>query len=110
MLFSKKTRVMLTISAALYLAVMSLPCLGQTVAVGTCLKSLPSFSTIQDAVNTVPSLGTVKVCPGNYPEQVIISKPLTLTGISSGTSDMPAVIAPAGGSASTSAPSGRRSW
>jgi len=51
------------------------------VAAGTCKPALPSFTTIQAAVNAAPAAGTVWVCPGNYPEQVVISQPLTLQGV-----------------------------
>jgi nitrous oxidase accessory protein NosD len=39
-----------------------------------------AFKTIQSAVNAAPAGGTVVVCPGTYHEQVVIPKPLTLTG------------------------------
>ncbi|HET6186756.1 MAG TPA: NosD domain-containing protein [Trebonia sp.] len=39
-----------------------------------------AFTTIQSAVNAAPAGSTVVVCPGTYHEQVVISKPLTLTG------------------------------
>jgi Periplasmic copper-binding protein (NosD) len=72
-----------------------------TVAVGTnpaCQPSLVHFATIQLAVNSVPAGSTIKVCPGNYPEQVsIISKNLTLIGVPFGTSDAAVVVVPAGG-------------
>src|ERR1700694_565189 len=74
---------------------------GSTVAVTPtppCQPSLPHFATIQSAVNSVPAGSTIKVCPGNYPEQVsIINKNLTLTGIAFGTSDAAVVVVPAGG-------------
>jgi hypothetical protein len=72
-----------------------------TVAVGTnpaCQPSLVHFATIQLAVNSVPAGSTIKVCPGNYPEQVsIINKNLTLIGIAFGTSDAAVVVVPGGG-------------
>jgi nitrous oxidase accessory protein NosD len=40
-----------------------------------------AYSTIQSAVNAAPSGGTVVVCPGTYTEDVVISEPLTLTGV-----------------------------
>ncbi len=70
------------------------------VAVGnpSCQPSLVHFATIQLAVNSVPAGSTIKVCPGNYPEQVsIISKNLTLIGVAFGTSDAAVVAVPAGG-------------
>jgi hypothetical protein len=42
------------------------------------------FITIQDAVTQVPAGSTINVCPGTYIEQVVISKPLTLRGVSYG--------------------------
>jgi hypothetical protein len=75
--------------------------LGQTahaavVVVGNC-RALPKYPTIQLAVSSVPSGSTVWVCPGTYPEQVTITKPLSLVGFQSGTSDAAVVVAPAGG-------------
>jgi len=51
------------------------------VAVGNCKPGLTSFSTIQAAVTAAPAGVTVYVCPGTYPEQVVISQPLTLQGV-----------------------------
>jgi hypothetical protein len=72
-----------------------------TVAVGTnpaCQPSLVHFANIQSAVNSVPAGSTIKVCPGNYPEQVsIINKNLTLIGVAFGTSDAAVVVVPGGG-------------
>jgi hypothetical protein len=67
------------------------------VAVGTCRPSLISFTTIQAAVNAVPAGGTVYVCPGTYPEQVAISKKLTVTGISYGGGNAAVILPPGGG-------------
>ncbi|MFZ3262807.1 MAG: right-handed parallel beta-helix repeat-containing protein [Terriglobales bacterium] len=64
-----------------------------TVAVGTCTK-LVNYPTIQQAVTAVSANGTVKVCPGTYPEQVTITKNLTLIGIGPTAST---VVVPAGG-------------
>jgi parallel beta-helix repeat protein len=69
------------------------------VAVGpsTCKPSLVHFSTIQAAVNAVPFGTTIDVCPGNYPEQVVISQPLTLTGVTDGTGNAAVITVPGGG-------------
>ena len=42
------------------------------------------FITIQEAVTQVPAGSTINVCPGTYPEQVVISQPVTLRGVSYG--------------------------
>ena len=67
-----------------------------TVIVGTC-KTGVHFSTIGAAVTAAPVGATIDVCPGTYPEQVAISKNLTLIGIASGTSDAAVVVTPATG-------------
>lgn len=68
-----------------------------TVVVGNCNPSFPEYSTIQAAVNASASGGTVFVCPGTYPEQVTISKRLTLYGYLAGTGDAPVIVPPSGG-------------
>jgi len=75
-----------------------------TVAVGTC-TNLPFYPTIQLAVNSVPPGTVIKICPGIYPEQVMITKNLTLAGVSSNGAvgpagsgpNNPTVVSPAGG-------------
>jgi len=69
---------------------------GTTYEVGTCLPHLPVYTTISQAVSSVPSGSTIKVCPGNYPEQVLITQPLTLEGVPGGTSEA-VVVVPGGG-------------
>jgi parallel beta-helix repeat protein len=71
--------------------------LAATYAVGNCQPNLQSFATISQAVTSVPPLSTIFVCPGNYPEQVVISQPLTLKGELSGGSAAPVVTIPASG-------------
>jgi hypothetical protein len=44
---------------------------GSTYAVGTCLPTLPFFTTISQAVSSVPAGSTIKVCAGSYAEQVL---------------------------------------
>lgn len=57
---------------------------------GTCYPG-QQFKTIQAAVDAASTGGTVRVCPGTYPEQVTINRDLTLTGIGIGAD---AVIVP----------------
>jgi hypothetical protein len=67
------------------------------VVVGTC-RTGTSFATIQAAVDAAPSGSTIDVCPGTYPEQVMIeAKTLTLVGVLSGTNDAAVLVPPAGG-------------
>jgi hypothetical protein len=68
-----------------------------TATVGLCAGPGTHYTTIQSAVNAVPSGSTVKVCPGPYPEQITITKNLTLTGVASGTSDAAVVVVPTNG-------------
>jgi hypothetical protein len=70
--------------------------LATTLIVGTCRKGT-QFSTISAAVAAAPTGATVLVCPGTYPEQVIISTPLNLTGITNGQLDRVIIASPAGG-------------
>jgi len=48
--------------------------------VSNCGAAVATFSTIQAGVNAAASGATVKVCPGTYPESVIVNKPLTIQG------------------------------
>ena len=41
-----------------------------------------SYSTITDAINAAQSGDVIKICPALYPEQLLITKPLTLVGVS----------------------------
>jgi hypothetical protein len=70
------------------------------VAVGLCAAVGTHYLTIQAAVNAVellPAPRTVRVCPGPYTEQVMITNALTLEGVSAGTSDAAVVETPSGG-------------
>jgi parallel beta-helix repeat protein len=70
-----------------------------TVAAGNPARkpSLVHFATIQLAVNAVPGGSTIDICPGNYPEQVVINKNLTLQGVADGGLDAAVIVAPGGG-------------
>ena len=65
--------------------------------VGTCKPGKADFTTIQEAVSSVPPGSTIDVCPGVYPEQVTITQPLTLQGVQSGNNAQVMITAPAGG-------------
>jgi Right handed beta helix region len=87
-------------SASLFLSVVLLvasTALAKTVQVGTCLPSLQTYATISLAVAAVPPSSTIMVCPGNYPEQVTITQPLTLKGAQSGIAANPTIVVPSGG-------------
>jgi nitrous oxidase accessory protein NosD len=85
------------ITSSIFLFVLSGHLMAATVQVGTCRSHVATFSTIQSAVNASPAGTTVLVCPGTYPEQVVINKALTLKGLQSGTLNAAVVVAPAGG-------------
>ncbi len=68
-----------------------------TVSVGTCATGGTHFTTIQTAVNAVAAGSTIEVCPGNYPEQVVIKENLTVTGVRSGNAENPVLVIPSDG-------------
>ncbi len=61
------------------------------------------YATIMAAVNAAKPGDTIEICPALYPEQVLITKPLTLQGIAINNVNrvliQPAVMAPQGGAA-----------
>lgn len=71
--------------------------LAAAVQVGNCIPGIPNYPTISAAVSAAPSGSTVDVCPGTYAEQVTITKPLTLQGVTSGTANQAVVTVPAAG-------------
>ena len=72
------------------------------IVVGYCIAGT-QYPTIQAAVNAAPSGAVIEVCPGGYPEQVLIEKPLTLQGIIA-TGDEGAFILPPSGGLVVNAP------
>jgi hypothetical protein len=70
---------------------------GVTYAVGTCAPSLTSFTTITRALGAIPAPNVVEVCPGTYNEQVVISFPVTLEGISTSNAAQATIAVPTGG-------------
>jgi len=69
--------------------------LAATLYVGTCHAN--SYTTIQAAVTAASSGATIEVCPGTYPEQVLITQSLTLTGIQGTSNGLVQIVPPAGG-------------
>ena len=49
----------------------------------TCVRAATHFTTIQSAVNSAGAGRAISVCPGVYAEQITISKPLTIRGVTS---------------------------
>jgi hypothetical protein len=90
--------IVLTLGASDLLAVTTL-----TYAVGTCKPSLPSFSTISAALVATPAPNVVLVCPGTYPEQIVITQAVTLQGVSNGDSDQAVIVPLSGGLTNTAA-------
>ncbi|MGB6472472.1 MAG: hypothetical protein WBF04_00175 [Candidatus Sulfotelmatobacter sp.] len=68
-----------------------------TYVVGTCKPSLPSFTRIMDALGAAPAPNVVEVCPGTYNEQVVITSPVAIEGITVGNSTQAIIAAPPGG-------------
>jgi hypothetical protein len=94
---SRRSMILVALAAAV-LILHGQSVLASTVVVGTppCQPG-PHFSTIQAAVSAVPAGSTVLVCPGSYPEQVVIDHPITLRGLIIGTSGAAVITVPAGG-------------
>lgn len=95
-------RIIIKIAAALLAAAFVLVGLcartamaANVVQVGNCNGS-SGVATISDGVSAVSAGGLVLVCPGTYPEQVLITKPLTLRGIKDGRNDQAVIVPPAG--------------
>ena len=68
-----------------------------TLVVGSCGTAKVKYSTIQAAINAAQSGDTITVCPGTYPEQIVVPIPLTIKGIAAGTSNAAVITVPAGG-------------
>jgi len=64
--------------------------------VGGCAGS-PNFTTISAALASTPAPNVVEVCPGTYPEQILITNPVTLEGIFTSNADQVVITVPSGG-------------
>jgi hypothetical protein len=89
-----KTNKVLSTAALFLLIALSGRAFANTV--GTCQPG-NQYSTIQAAVTAATPGSTVNICPGTYPEQVLITKNLHLVGVASGTKHAAVVTSPAGG-------------
>ena len=67
------------------------------VQVGGCLSGLANYPTITAALAGVPAGSTIDICPGSYPEQLTISKPVLLVGVNADNSSQAHIVAPATG-------------
>jgi parallel beta-helix repeat protein len=93
-----------TITATLMLAIAALsfaatPAMAaivvdQNTAIGSpsCTGATTNYNTIQAAVSAAASGATINVCPGNYAEQVVITTPLTLKGVTDTTDNLGAAV------------------
>jgi hypothetical protein len=80
------------------LALVAVCATGTTVQVGSCNLGHVQFPTISAAVAASPAGTTIDVCPGQYPEQVVITKnDMTIRGVSVGTEDGAEIVTPSGG-------------
>jgi Periplasmic copper-binding protein (NosD) len=90
-----KLRILTLIAGAALVAVSTRPA-NAGVVVGTCTPGT-QFSTIQAAVNAAPAGSTIQVCPGGYPEQVVIEKTVSLQGIIKAGLEGSIILPPVGG-------------
>jgi hypothetical protein len=93
--FRATAGVALSFGLALAIAVPAHAEKGNTITVGSCPGA--QFPTIQQGVDAASPGGTVLVCPGVYPEQVTITKSLTVEGIQVNTMDAAIIVPPSGG-------------
>lgn len=73
------------------------PASAAVATVGNCVSGGIHFATIQAAVTGVAAGSTINVCPGNYPEQVVINKNLTVRGVQSDNAFNPTLVIPSPG-------------
>jgi hypothetical protein len=82
----------LTLGARLALASTAL-----TYEVGTCKPHFPTYSSISAALSATTPPNVVMICPGTYNEQIEITQPVTLEGVSVGDSAQVIIEPPNGG-------------
>ncbi len=69
--------------AMAFVALVCCPLRGNTLVVGKAGTPCPdpAYNTISGAINAAQPGDTIQICPALYPEQLLITKPLTLQGI-----------------------------
>ena len=94
-----QTRAILRITGLLFLLALAaeVPLASATVTnyVGSCVSG--SYATITAALATTPAPNFVYVCPGTYPEQVVITYPVTLEGVLANGMAQAFITVPSGG-------------
>lgn len=91
----KRTSILMMLLAGAFVVATSHPA-HAGIVVGQCIAGT-HYSTIQSAVDAAPSGAIIKVCPGGYPEQVTIEKPLTLEGFINGGDEGAFILPPTSG-------------
>jgi len=96
--FGPQQRIFLaTAIIAVWVGLSAQSTMAATVYVGTCVANVTPYATIQAAVNAAKPGSTISACPGNYPEQVVINKDLTLTGYQPAGAQKTVLVIPPGG-------------
>jgi parallel beta-helix repeat protein len=92
-------RLAVLLTAAMGLHAQSASATTAVVSVGaSCQPTIKArYATIQAAVTAVSPGSTILVCPGTYPEQVTISKPVTIRGVNDNNQGAAVITIPAGG-------------
>jgi hypothetical protein len=90
---SRLPRVIFLIAAVF----MSTASFATTFAVGNCKPNSVEYATISAAVSDPKTANsTIQVCPGTYNEQVLITQPLTLQGVTIGNNSAAVITLPSG--------------
>jgi len=68
-----------------------------TYEVGGCKPGLKNFQTITAALSATPAPTMVEVCPGRYAEQVVLTEPVKIEGISGNNGEQAILVSPPNG-------------
>ena len=93
---TSRIKSLLLLAAALFAACVPSASATVTYYVGKCAGS-PHYKTISAALAATPAPDVVEVCPGPYPEQIVITKAVTLEGIFTANADQVFITVPTGG-------------